>query len=228
MTRRLCGLFVFSALLGAQPSWLWAQPAFPAKAMEAVNALYAGVNPQDDGARRVAIIRTCEQLAADLGPRWGGKKRAGLPDDYRSPDSLAFSEDDGSISIWDIQASSGAILVHAGKTPDYPRVPAAEAAFMACEPKNHMGGPIVGTPPPSPGIPVPVPLPAIDLSGLTEKVDALAAQLAAHHASEEAHWEKVKGAWDGFWKPFLKWAGMIGIPALTGIWTGMQVEQEPK
>ncbi len=148
-----------------------AQPAFPAKAMDAVNALYAGVNPQDDGARRVAIVRTCEQLSADLGPRWGGKKRAGLPDDFRSPDSLAFHEEDGSVSVWDVQASSGAILVHAGKTPDYPRLPASEAAFMGCEPKNHMGAPT--PPPPLPGIPPPpiVIQPPIDLSRLATKED---------------------------------------------------------
>ena len=134
-----------------------AQPPFPARGVEIVNELYAGVNPQDDNARRVSIHRTCSQLVFELGPRWGNKKRAGLSDDFRSPDSLAYLEDDSAVSVWDIQASSGAILVHAGKPPDYPRLPSSEAAFMPCAPANYL----MPQPPPPVVIPPSAPPPVV-------------------------------------------------------------------
>jgi hypothetical protein len=112
---------------------------FPQRGMEIVDALYRGVDPQDDDARKAAIQEVGEQMARDLGREWGNKKRAGLSDDFRSPDSIAFQEADGSTSVWDIQASSGAILVFAGKPPDYPRLPPSEATFIPCTPIDHMG-----------------------------------------------------------------------------------------
>lgn len=219
--------FVCVSLLGGTP--LWAQPAFPAKAMEAVNALYAGTNPQDDEARKVAIKKTCEQLAADLGPRWGGKKRTGLPDDYRSPDSLAFHEEDGSVSVWDIQASSGAILVHAGKTPDYPRLPAAEATFMSCEPRNWMGGnlPSPGAPPvpgPSP-VPPPVPPPPpIDLSQVATKEDV--ARLEQKIDAVKQDTEAVRSGMNKAWKIIGKY-GPIIFGGLAAGWFAKPDETQP-
>ena len=130
---------------------------FPIKAEAIVRALYTGVNPQDDEARRIAIQRVGEQLAFSLGPRWGNKKRAGLSDAFRSPDSIAYQEDDDTISVWDIQASSGLILVHEGKEADYPHLSPSEATFMVCAPVNHLGlsesVPAPGPTPPNPGTP---------------------------------------------------------------------------
>lgn len=227
MIRFYVALAVVGVILGGVP--LWAQPAFPAKAMEAVNALYAGVNPQDDDARKVAIKRTCEQLAADLGPRWGGKKRAGLPDDYRSPDSLAFSEEDGSVSVWDIQASSGAILVHAGKAPDYPRLPPSEAAFMPCEPRNHMGAPGPGTSPPSPGTPpvvvLPPSLPPLDLSHLATKEDI--AGLKQDIAAVKEDTAAVRSGMNKAWKLIGKYGPMIGGAIAAG-WFAKPQDEETK
>ena len=223
--KHVIGTFVFAAILGGCPGWLWAQPAFPSKAMDAVNALYAGVNPQDDEARKVAIRRTCEQLSADLGPRWGGKKRAGLPDDYRSPDSLAYQEDDGTVSVWDIQASSGAILVHAGKTPDYPRLPPTEAAFMACVPTNHMGVP-APLPQPPPVVVVPPSTPPIDLSNLEGKIDTLAAALAAHEQAEAEFRTQARGVWEEFFKPVLDFTARYILPAVGAYLVGHQVAKE--
>lgn len=113
---------------------------FPAAGMRAVDGLYKGVNPQDDNARRVAIKRVCEQMQFDLGDSWGNKKRAGLSDDFLSPDSIAFRESNGTVSVWDVQASSGAILVFEGKPADHPNLPTSEAAFMDCTATNHLGG----------------------------------------------------------------------------------------
>lgn len=143
MKRLIVGLGLLLAL--AAP--VSAQPTFPEAGMRAINGLYAGVNPQDDDARRVAIQRVCEQMQFDLGEQWGNKKRAGLPDTFRSPDSIAWQEAEGQpVSVWDVQASSGQILVFAGKPADHPNLPVDEAAFMDCTATNHLGT----TPPPDP------------------------------------------------------------------------------
>ncbi len=69
---------------------------FPGRAVEIVLALYKA-NPQNDDERRVHIQRVGEQLCYELGPNWGNKKRAGLSDAFRSPDSIAYREADGTI-----------------------------------------------------------------------------------------------------------------------------------
>jgi hypothetical protein len=155
-----------------------AQPAFPQRGVEIVNELYAGVNPQDDAARRLAIHRVCAQMVYELGVQWGNKKRTGLSDDFRSPDSIAWRVSDGQpVSVWDIQSSSGQILVSAGKPPDYPNLPTSEAEFMPCAPMNYLTpAPPPPTPAPSPQPappPVPQPVPTIDLSKVYERLDAL-------------------------------------------------------
>jgi hypothetical protein len=132
---------------------------FPARGIEIIAALYKA-SPQDDAARRLDIQKVGEQMAHDLGPQWGNKKRAGVSDDLRSPDSIAFLEADLTCSVWDIQASNGAFLVHAGKEPDFPHLPMGEATFMPCDPKNHLAGnPMPGEVPAPPGQP-----PAVDLT----------------------------------------------------------------
>jgi hypothetical protein len=131
---------------------------FPQRGIEIVQALYKA-SPQDDAARRRDIQKVGEQMAHDLGPQWGNKKRAGVSDDLRSPDSIAFLEADRTCSVWDIQASSGAILVHADKPPDYPHLPMGEATFLPCDPKNHLAGnPLPGEVPDPPSTPQPVDL----------------------------------------------------------------------
>jgi hypothetical protein len=139
---------------------------FPQRGMDIIDALYRGVDPQDDDARRVAIQRVGEQMSFDLGPEWGNKKRTGLSDDFRSADSVAFQEADLTVSVWDIQASSGAILVAAGKPPDYPHLPSDEAEFIQCAPINHLGGPD------------PDPAPVPDDPELSARVSVLERELA--------------------------------------------------
>ena len=113
---------------------------FPGRGVEIVIALYKA-NPQNDDERRVHIQRTVEQMVYELGPNWGNKKRAGLSDAFRSPDSIAYREADGTISVWDVQASSGQILVHDGKPADHPNLSEGEATFMPCAAVNHLGTP---------------------------------------------------------------------------------------
>lgn len=152
---------------------------FPARGVEIVRALYTA-NPQNDDERRIHIQRVGEQLVYELGPNWGNKKRAGLSDAFRSPDSIAYRESDGTVSVWDVQASSGQILVHDGKPADHPNLPESEATFMPCAAVNHLvvtppgpPGPEPGTPAPSPGSPVdlgPVLAALADLRGIVEQL----------------------------------------------------------
>ena len=129
---------------------------FPPRGIEIIQALYTA-NPQNDDERRIHIQRVGEQMCFEWGPQWGNKKRAGLSDAFRSPDSIAFLEADGTVSVWDIQSSSGQILVGAGQEPHHGHIPPGEATFMPCQPVNHLGavpnpGPVEpdpGTPPPS-------------------------------------------------------------------------------
>ena len=121
---------------------------FPPKGIDAIRALYHA-NPQDEPARRHDIQLVGEQMCFDLGNKWGNKKRTGLPDTERSADSIAYHEDDGTVSVWDIQSSSGAILVNAGDPPTYPNLPPTEAAFMDCAPIDHMNSNGGEQPPPA-------------------------------------------------------------------------------
>lgn len=147
--RHVTATFIFITILGGTP--LWAQTRFPQRGVEIIQALYLA-DPQNDAERRVAIVKVCEQMKHDLGDRWGNKKRAGLSDAFLSPDSIAFLEADLTVSVWDVQASSGQILVHAGKPADHPRLPASEATFMPCRAVNHLGSqPDPGPIEPDPG-----------------------------------------------------------------------------
>lgn len=166
---------------------------FPQRGMEAIAALYTA-SPQDDDARRRDIRKVGEQLAHDLGPQWGNKKRTGLSDDLRSPDSIAFLEADLTCSVWDIQASNGAILVHAGKEPDYPHLPQGEATFMPCDPKNHMAGnPLPGEVPDPPSTPQP---PQVDLSPVMAELANLKGLIA--QLQQPAKFPNYKGSVFGY------------------------------
>lgn len=214
---------ILSAIIGgALPSWVWAQPGFPQRGVEILHALYAGVNPQDDDARRDRITAVCAAMARELGPRWGGKKRAGLGDEFRSPDSLAYLEDNGSVSVWDVQLSSGALDVFAGKPPNYPRLSPSEATFMPC------GGeePPPVTPVPSQPPPVIVQPAPVDLSGLSSQLDRLIADLAAHEKAESEFREQARGIWKEFFAPVLEFSAKYLLPAVGAWFLGKEAAQQ--
>lgn len=221
--KRVVATFVFLTLLGGTP--LWAQPGFPDRGVEIVANLYAGVNPQNDDLRRAAIRKVCEAMATELGPNWGGKKRAGLGDEFRSPDSIAYREADGSVSVWDVQTSSGQITVFPGKAPDYPRLPASEAAFMSCvvagEPPQVP--PPVSNPPPV--IVLPPSTPPVDLSGLERKLDQLIADVAAHEQQEALFREQARGIWKEFFAPVLEFSLKYIAPVVAGWFIGKEANQ---
>ena len=196
----------------------YAQTLFPQRGVEIIDTLYRGVNPQDDGARRIRIKITCEQFTHDLGVRWGGKKRAGLTDDSRSPDSIAYLEADQTVSVWDIQLSSGAIDVSAGKPANHPNLPASDATFMPCDARDHIGG---GT-----GVPPPVtvvPPPTLDLSSLVVAIREDGAQTRLEvrdmrksleeHRAEVRRGRSVVMDFLGNWRNYVK----MGLAA-AGTW----------
>jgi len=211
-------------LLFLWPLTVSAQTPLNARVVEIVNALYTGVNPQDDNARRTRIITVCEQNAAEGLTRWGNKKRAGLSDDFRSPDSIAYLEDDGTISIWDIQLSSGAMDVFPGKPPNYPKDSPANSTFMGCAAVNHLGGPS-GPAPPSPGQPPVIVLPsALDLSHLATKADL--EQLRQEVASVKEDTKEIRAGMNRV----LKFAGKYIVPIVGAVAAGwyMKPAEEQK
>lgn len=163
-------------------------PTFPARGVEIINALYKGVNPQDDGARRIAIVRVCEQMRFDLGALWSNKVRTGLdPKFFTSPDSIAWSAgDDQPVSVWDVQRSDGFILVHEGKAADHPNIPRDEADTVDCTATNHMGssGPV--DPPPVDPPPTEPPVDLGPVWAAIELLQSLVTQLAQRITALEA------------------------------------------
>lgn len=120
---------------------------FPQKGIDAIRALYKA-SPQDEAARKHDIQVVGEQMCFDLGSRWGNKQRTGV--NSRSADSIAYLEDNDTVSVWDIQASNGDILVSAGDPPKYPNLPPSEADFIDCIAFNHMGTEPIPIPEPEP------------------------------------------------------------------------------
>ena len=125
--------------------------------VEQLVAKFPALAVNDDDLQRQLTIKIGEQFAHSYGPRWGNKKRAGLSDDFRSKDSIAVQEMDGTTSVWDLFAGNASvdILVHDGAAPHHPNL-GGDATFMPCEAVNHLGlhvpdpGPIEpdpGTPP---------------------------------------------------------------------------------
>lgn len=107
----------------------------------------------DDDARRELIRKCGEQIVHIFGPRWGNKKRAGVGDEFRSKDAIAYLEDDGTCSVWDTQnGSSRKLSVMPGSAPHYPRLPTDVATFMPLSPVNHLGIDPVDRPLPSPPV----------------------------------------------------------------------------
>ncbi len=195
---------------GAIPTAADSQILFPARGVEIINGLYRGVNPQDDNARRERIKVTCEQFRFELGARWGGKRRA--PNGPVSPDSIAYNEPDGTLSVWDIQTSGGDITVFENKPPDYPNLSPSEAGFVVCDAVDHLGAVVVPPPPVEPVPPV-----VVDNGPILAKLDDLALKVEGVRQSLEEHRleaRKTKSAVMGFlsdWKNYAKIAsGVLG------------------
>jgi hypothetical protein len=132
----------------------------------------------DDEKQRQLTIKIGEQFAFTYGPQWGNKKRANLGDEFRSKDSIAVRESDHTISVFDLFSAGMAILVNDGDAPapTHAHLPASEAAFMPCQPVNHLGGnPLPGEvpEPPKPS----EPLPSVDIGPVLAKLDALQLQV---------------------------------------------------
>jgi hypothetical protein len=116
---------------------------FPEVGVRVAQGLYERhtdlANGSDDQ-RRQLIKMIGENICAVLGSRWGNKVRAGLGDEYRSKDGIAYREDDGTISVWDIQdGGSRKYVVPAGAEPTYPHIGPAEARFIELSPIDHLG-----------------------------------------------------------------------------------------
>lgn len=110
--------------------------------VDAMCAKFPELFVNDDEKQRVLTQRIGEQFAFTFGTQWGNKKRAGLSDAFRSKDSIAALEADGTVSIWDMfQGSSPVVvLVSDGKPPDFPNDSPANTTFMPCTPFDHLGG----------------------------------------------------------------------------------------
>jgi hypothetical protein len=133
----------------------------------------------DDEKQRQLTIKIGEQFAFTFGPKWGNKKRAGLGDEFRSKDSVAVKEPDGTTSVFDMFSSGMAILVNDGDLPASPshaNLPPSEAAFMPCQPVDHLDGPVTPNPNPNPH---PEPATSVDLGPVLAKLDAQMAEIAA-------------------------------------------------
>lgn len=108
----------------------------------------------DDELQRELTRKINQQFAFTYGPKWGGKKRAGVPDALQSKDSQAVLEPDGTTSVWDMFSSSLAILVNDGDLPipgSHANLPPSEATFMPAAPFDYLG--IGGSVPPDPAPP---------------------------------------------------------------------------
>jgi hypothetical protein len=119
---------------------------FPAQAAQACDELYERnvslARSDDDNDRRRLTRLIAEQIAFTLGDRWGCKKRAGLGDEWQSKDSIAYREDDGTVSVWDWQnGSTRRRAVNAGDQASHANLSPQEAAFMPVSATNHLDWP---------------------------------------------------------------------------------------
>ena len=149
--------------------------------IEQLAAKFPDLFVNDDAKQRQLTMKIGEQFAFAFGPKWGNKKRTGLGDEFRSKDSVAVQEPDGTTSVWDMFSSGMAILVNDGDLPEVPshaNLPPSEATFMPCQPVDHLFN---GSPNPNPN-PNPDPHPnvtKVDLGPVLAKLDAQAAEIAA-------------------------------------------------
>lgn len=190
-------LIVLLALLTAAPiASAQTSIGFPPQGVRIIDALaaqHADLAWGDDTQRRALVKMIGEQMAFELGPRWGNKKRTGLGDEYRSKDSIGYFEDDGTCSVWDWQdGGTRTRKISEGDAPTYSHLPAKEATCMAVEPRNHLGAaPSPGPVAPTPSTPAPQPIPTLDLSGLSYRLDSLTAQIERMYADYVARDNRI-------------------------------------
>ena len=149
--------------------------------VEKMAAQFPALFVNDDEKQRQLTTKIGEQFAFTFGSHWGNKKRANLSDDFRSKDSIAVREADGTTSVWDMFSSGMAILVNDGDLPvpgSHANLPPSEAAFMPCQPIDHLNGIPSPNPNPNPN-PNPGPGTPMDLGPVLAKLDAQAAEIAA-------------------------------------------------
>ena len=120
--------------------------------VEQMCAKFPELHVNDDAKQRTLTTRIQEQFVYQWGRKWGGKKRTGLSDDFKSKDSMAYDEGGGYVSTYDMFQGNEAvtILVHDGNRPDHPDQPPSDAVFMAVEPRDWLGVPTPGPGPEQP------------------------------------------------------------------------------
>ena len=95
----------------------------------------------NDEVQRKLTQKVGEQFRFTFGDRWGNKKRQGLADTFRSKDSIAVKEDDGTISVWDMFSSGLDILPNDGDLAaegTHRNLSPNEHAFMEVDPINWL------------------------------------------------------------------------------------------
>ena len=120
--------------------------------VEQMCAKFPELHVNDDAKQRTLTTRIQEQFVYQWGRKWGGKKRTGLSDDFKSKDSMAYDEGGGFVSTYDMFQGNEAvtILVHDGNYPDHPDQPPSDAVFMAVEPRDWLGVSVPGPGPETP------------------------------------------------------------------------------
>jgi uncharacterized coiled-coil protein SlyX len=183
--------------------------------VEAMCAKFPDLHVNEDEKQRQLTQRINEQMKYQFGQGWGGKVRAGLdPVQFRSKDSQAFLESDGTISVWDLfQGAEGApILVQDGDAPTHPNLSSSDHKFIDVIARDWLDGavepiPDPGEPPPNPGTDLEPRVAALEaenvaqqqqLDGLAAVVSALVARVNALEA-ELAKPLKVVGKTESTW-----------------------------
>lgn len=96
----------------------------------------------DENQRRQLTQKIAEQVNFEFGPRYGMKARAGGNISNASKDSLAYLEDDTTVSVWDWQnGTTRKPQVVPGMEPTHPHLPLNEAKFITVSPVNHLNTP---------------------------------------------------------------------------------------
>ena len=122
----------------------------PERAVQIIHTLHSlhlDLARGDDPQRRALTRMMAEQIAFELGPRWGCKARSeALAAEYQSKDAIAYLNDDGSMDIWDWQnGSSREPQVHPNMEPMYAN---ERQWFIRVNPVNHLKVPAVAPDPP--------------------------------------------------------------------------------
>lgn len=107
--------------------------------VEALFGLNINLARGNDDQRRELTQKIDEQICHEFGKRWGMKARAGGNIGNASKDSIAYLEDDGTVSVWDWQnGTTREPQIRAGMEPNYSHLPTSEAKFIEVQPVNHL------------------------------------------------------------------------------------------